>query len=882
MADPFLEQVKEWCGRYPLAAKWVLVPEPGLGWTLSERLLLEGCNWVNLHWVTPFELALEAVAPRLLAEGFHPCPEGLGPVLLQNLLLTLPTQPHFRPLALQPGMAEALWSTLCEFRLAGLSSSDLQRLPQTPKNLEWAALVSAYERCLEERRWLDRADILRSAGLPRRFQGDDRFLLFPYTAWAPLESAWMGQLPLELSPGPDLQPETRPEVFYARHRHHEIEEILWRMGEEGIGLDQVEMVALPEELPGLVERIQAVGFPCTVQAGWPLPSTRPGQAVMGLLDWVEEGFSAFRLRQLLLSELIQLPPNPAAAARILKSARIAWGRRGFADGFCQLRQAYLDREWLELAEECVQLGQALEVWLECLDPADKTSAQWLEGLAQVVGHGVLARSKGEERARERMVKLIGQLTQLPPGECQPDQWIQQVRQALSRQQALSERPQPGKIHLSRPTSLGLSGRPHVFWVGLEEGRWFGAEPQDCVLSDEERRLLHPELRLASDWPQTMELQMRERMATCAGRLTLSFSLLDARGENEQMPSWFFLEWAGADAQSWQQQVPEARPLRVTGQAWPGLERGRQATLARKGPLFTHYDGLVAGAAGVLDPRNTQKPLSVSWLQELATCPFRTFLQDGLALRGGELPTPNFDQWLDPATRGILLHQVLADYFLEEGSGIEHLRARLEFRLEELRRRMPPTSAALERVEVAELHRDLDWFLTLDEAQCRPLEVEMPFDFELEGLRFRGRIDRVDRVAEGYSVLDYKTGKNPAQLKVTGLDRGRHLQPALYALAVEQLLGKVESCAYTFVRADIAHPRRSFPPPSRERFQEVLELVLEPTRSGVFPHTHESRRDCSFCEVKAACRAHQDEPMAAKLVHPQNTLLESRRRLMEQA
>lgn len=58
-------------------------------------------------------------------------------------------------------------------------------------------------------------------------------------------------------------------------------------------------------------------------------------------------------------------------------------------------------------------------------------------------------------------------------------------------------------------------------------------------------------------------------------------------------------------------------------------------------------------------------------------------------------------------------------------------------------------------------------------------------------------------------------------------------------------------------------------------------VLEPLASGAFAHTHETAKDCGFCDYRAACEAHRDENARAKLENPVNSALDSRRRLLEE-
>ena len=180
MADPFIHQLIELCQQRPVLPKWVFVANQGRRWNLAERLLQENCNWVNLRLVTPFQMALEAVAPDLVARGIHPCPESLGPSLIQALMRRADmTTGHFSEVLEFPGTAEAVWRTLCQYRLAGLDSTALDKLPPGPKRAQLGQLFSAYEHYLVQERLADRADILRTA--PRRLpiHNDDPVLIDP-------------------------------------------------------------------------------------------------------------------------------------------------------------------------------------------------------------------------------------------------------------------------------------------------------------------------------------------------------------------------------------------------------------------------------------------------------------------------------------------------------------------------------------------------------------------------------------------------------------------------------------------------------------------------------------------------------------------------------
>ena len=98
--------------------------------------------------MTPLDIALRMGAPFLVERGIDPSEEGLGPALIMRLLLELPREGgYFRPLADQPTMAQALWSTMRELRMAGVKSDDLtaDAFESPAKHAELRALLAAYE-----------------------------------------------------------------------------------------------------------------------------------------------------------------------------------------------------------------------------------------------------------------------------------------------------------------------------------------------------------------------------------------------------------------------------------------------------------------------------------------------------------------------------------------------------------------------------------------------------------------------------------------------------------------------------------------------------------------------------------------------------------------
>ncbi len=397
--DPFLVQLAEICRTRRTTTKWVFVLSHAVGHTLGERLVLEGTNWANVRFVRPLDLALQVAAPFLVEREIDPAPDTLGPALIMRLLLELPgsTPPYFRPLAEQPQMADALWSTIRELRMAGVAAADLSRdaFLSPDKAIEFQALLSAYEAHLGDQRLADQASVFQEAlrhldrcpVLPEDVQVE-----LPGVIWAPLERKFLDRLPGERLlpaaprlPGlaaprrlallatpqaeapavpasdadrlafllaPDVAPPPKPDgtlsMFRAGGKEAEVEEVFRRIQADRLPFDHVEVAcAAPEYTVLIWEKAQRYGWPVTVDPGIPITLTRPARALLAFCTWIADGFPAAGLRRLLQSGDMRLDlddgPTAGQAARLLAESGATWGRQTYAGALTALAESYRER-----------------------------------------------------------------------------------------------------------------------------------------------------------------------------------------------------------------------------------------------------------------------------------------------------------------------------------------------------------------------------------------------------------------------------------------------------------------------------------------------------------------------------------------------------------
>jgi DNA helicase-2/ATP-dependent DNA helicase PcrA len=131
--------------------------------------------------------------------------------------------------------------------------------------------------------------------------------------------------------------------------------------------------------------------------------------------------------------------------------------------------------------------------------------------------------------------------------------------------------------------------------------------------------------------------------------------------------------------------------------------------------------------------------------------------------------------------------------------------------------------------------------------ARPLMLEQTFTLMLDGIKFVGKIDRVDQLPDGsHAIIDYKTGNAKDQKKV---DRDEQL--TIYALAAKNALGlTVKDLSLYFIDSNQkVTSRRS------DKQLESAKLKLNQTIQDIKQSTFPAKPDpvkCGFCEYHDLC------------------------------
>ena len=328
-----------------------------------------------------------------------------------------------------------------------------------------------------------------------------------------------------------------------------------------------------------------------------------------------------------------------------------------------------------------------------------------------------------------------------------------------------------------------------------------------------------------------------------------------------------------------------------------LTRALRNRYLRWRPKFTSADGLVhpqaAARQALEEHRLHRRSYSPTALQHFAACPYRFLLSAVHRLRPRDEAV--WLEQLDPLTRGSLFHQVqfelfgaLRDHDLlplrddELGTVLDLADRTLDRVARRFEDRLAPAIPRVWASEVEGLRSDLrGWLRTVQAAggPWRPAHFELSFGLGRElrhgepdgagedpdsqrkeaivagGKRLRGAIDlvEVDDARGVLRVTDHKTGLPPRDQRVV-IGHGELLQPLLYALAAEVLLGKpVEFGRLFYCTHRGRFEEREVPvtAETRDYISQVLETIDRALVDAFLPAAPREEA-CKYCDYRLVC------------------------------
>lgn len=278
-----------------------------------------------------------------------------------------------------------------------------------------------------------------------------------------------------------------------------------------------------------------------------------------------------------------------------------------------------------------------------------------------------------------------------------------------------------------------------------------------------------------------------------------------------------------------------RTLLAADRGEPDAAAPRPAVIEGAGEAFAHREE--PSLLAFVPRRGEGLVLSASDIDTYRSCPLRYKLGRVLKVPTAQTLHQRF---------GIAVHQALERYHASEHTTVAQMLEQFE--------------ACWRRGGFGEGARELElhgkaraalvlYHRHLENHEAEPVWFERSFSFKLGPHHLRGRVDRVDRLADGaYEMIDYKTSR-PKSAEQLHDD----VQLSLYALgARESWQVQAEKLSYYYVLDDV-----KVPVPSAEMDPDWIARVVAEVGEAIMAERFEptpAPATCALCDYRIACPA----------------------------
>lgn len=696
---------------------------------------------------------------------------------------------------------------------------------------------------------------------------------------------------------------------------NEVREVLRRIKAQNQPLDEVAVYTTMDEpyCQLIWEMASSYGIPVTFGNGLSIVNFRPGRLCLALLDWIQDDFSVQTFISILRSGDLNLfdDDDDKTINRFVRLLRRS-GIGRFAQRYKQVLKDSDDSMEAWAASFFQELFQEIP---QVREDGSMDYGHLLSGLHHIMTKYSRVQREEDGQARQAILDILTQLREYPLSVALTlTEILYQLRRVIGQLRVGNKSSKPGHLHVDSCGSSRYLYRRYVYCIGLDNSRFPGMVAENPVLLDVERKNMGNVTR-PTQMPAQRLMNMLQLLPNLQSDITFSYTSFDTVENREMFPSALFLQLyrllkkdASLDYSTLQAELPADAvftPLDVEGAVGPGecwLQylngRGRRH---QRGTVLEHFPFLKKGAKAWQERLKgelngcmglvSDEPLDISQeifsatrLEMLGACPYKFFLRYILQIKPLEDLTYDSNSWLDPLSRGTLLHRIFEDFFKElkergelpsvekHGDLLENI---VKIRARAMSEEILVPSALVYEVEVAELLQSARVFLASEEAHSEVLPEYLELNFGPEGsyppahitlpsgvfFLLQGRIDRADRIDDAYTIIDYKTGSTYHYKPSGYINGGRQLQHALYAMAFEIIMGnavRVIRSGYVFPTLKGEAQRFLREQNQRGVVQEALDTLLSLIQEKSFPVTDDPKTDCAFCEYPAICRREELE------------------------
>ncbi|MBZ0258321.1 PD-(D/E)XK nuclease family protein [bacterium] len=874
-----IQQIVQCCQQNPLEEKWLFAPNLRIGWQWIDAASRSGAALVNLHCKTIQRTVLDEITPYMLQRGLRFASRWHGVLLVESVWRSLEQENYFHEMKPNRALFESLYQSLNDLRMSGSTQLDDSKFETPSKARTIQFMLEQYSRLLNEAKLIDYSEALRIANGEVQ-ANEELMLLLPEdidlnrAEMQFLQTLSSNQIqildePTTLKPQRDIEllssinkPIEAAEsyhdgsvnLFHAMGEANEVREVFRRILQQQIPLDHVEIVCTDSDAyvpllyelsfePRWTESSQMDPLPMTFADGIPLRYSKPGEALRLWIQWMRQDFLQPLLIALYQDQLIKSNEatfSHADLAQALRELPIGFGRKrtlSCIEQHLQSLRSHLKsisalsaddvEPDLEKAktERGIQLFQTLHDEVGALlkvtpDEGAPIDRLFEKALLFCERH-LPEETEFDAQSRNVLIRELKRLLETLhdyPQASGIDGW-ELLESMPSQLTVLGSGPQPGHVHVSHYMTGGHSSRPHVFLIGMDDGRFPGAGSQDPVLLDSERKLLSDGLATSGYRIQQKIETMRRILKRLRGNVTIGFSSYDVIDGREQFASPLVLAIhrliggeQHADYSSLSQALGQAASFAPSGEKqcanerdfdflcaannenqsienlykrFPHFQDGENAMRQRASNRFTEYDGFVQEAGPFLN-FTAGRTASASALERLGQCPLAYFFRYGLYLEEPVSNEIDNERWLDALAFGSLVHELFEGFIAKRikqnitGPILESKQEMMKLagqKIQQYRELYPPKSVHLFERQREQIVYCAECFLQSEaelQTEYSPQFVEARIGYQSETddalsypledgseIKVRGVIDRIDLIGDStaakYAIWDYKTG-----------------------------------------------------------------------------------------------------------------------------
>ena len=540
------------------------------------------------------------------------------------------------------------------------------------------------------------------------------------------------------------------------------------------------------------EEGKLLGIPVDSAFGKPASMTNTAMLIRCLLEWAVSDYDVEALTPALLSgsmAVYDADKNLLMVGREMLSNFRKMGVGWNAERWEQFCSAENERYALAV--------QSVYAWVQYFERDARPVREIASELTEL-----LNRSMRRSLDNDLYLNIVDEMSRIYPGNMTGREFLEQVQEIADGMRVNSHpTDMPGRVYCCSYENAMYVDRTHFRMLGMSWDAFNKLGSEFPLLHDDEKALLSPRLRLVADRAASMRYAVMELLLNRAdAHVVFSRARTGFVGGEEIMAAGIFddaaAKYKGVDPETGKEKlfVPQVNILsrKVLTESDVRMKEGY---VPRELDIETDE-----GRPELWQEEFENRVWSATALESALACPRKFVFQRQMGI-DEEKPAAleRFGQkWLDSLSRGNLVHEVLDRYFRETMPRVDAVDGELLDRLVDERidayRESVPVPVNLEDItpevatirklvrQVAGRHAGDPGRQTVGTEIAFGEEEPLRLQFGRFSIRFTGRIDRVDRVADGYEVIDYKTG-NPYYFRRDFADK---LQYYLYTLAWEQL------------------------------------------------------------------------------------------------